>query len=239
VLVEGNVFENHWVDAQDGFAIVWKSVNQNGTAPWSVTRDVTFRRNRLRNASGGINLAAKPEANPAVPASRFKIVDNVFENINVGAFVGHGRLFQLLGGPADVIIEHNTTLHTDPSSCCTIMIDATPQLARFVFRNNVTTRGTYGVFGSGAGEGTAALTVYAEPGYKFERNALIGPANGAAYPADNWFPATIAAVGFVDAAAGNYRLAAGSPYKNAGSDGRDPGADIAAVDAATQGVVIP
>src|SRR5437762_3532185 len=28
VLVEGNVLENHWADAQDGFAIVWLSVNQ-------------------------------------------------------------------------------------------------------------------------------------------------------------------------------------------------------------------
>jgi hypothetical protein len=239
VLVEGNVFENHWVDAQAGFAIVWMSTNQNGAAPWSVVRDVTFRRNRLRNASGGINLVARIEPHPAVPASRFNIVGNVFDNINVGAFAGHGRPFQLLGGPANVTIEHNTALGGDGSNAAVMMDGAPPQMAHFVFRDNVTSRGQYGVFGSGAGEGVHGLTFYAAPGFKFERNVLIGPNNSTAYPANNSFPATIAAVGFVNAAAGNYRLAAGSPYKKAGSDGRDPGADIDAVDKATKGVVTP
>jgi hypothetical protein len=235
VLVEGNVFENTWPDAQDGFAINWKSVNQDGTAPWSVTRDVTFRRNWVRNVSGGITVAARPEANPAVRASRFKIVDNVFENVNVGMFAGHGRLFQVLQGVDNVVIEHNTAFTPN----VILMFDALPQATNFTFRNNLTTRGQYGVLGSDRGEGLSALAFYADSGYKFERNVLIGPGGGAAYPADNSFPATIAAVGFVNAAAGNYRLGAGSRYKKAGSDGRDPGADIDAVDAATRDVVMP
>jgi hypothetical protein len=239
VLVEGNVFENHWPDAQNGFAIVWKSVNQYGTAPWSVVRDVTFRHNRMRNVSGGIALASRPEAHPAVPASRVKITDNVFDNVNVGAFTGHGALFALGDGPADVTIEHNTALHGGAANMAVGMDVAPPQMARFVFRDNVLTRGQYGVFGSGAGEGVSALTFYAAPGFKFERNVLIGPDNRAVYPANNSFPATIAAVGFANVPAGNYRLSAGSPYKKAGSDGRDPGADIDAVERATQGVAEP
>jgi hypothetical protein len=239
VLVEGNVFENHWADAQNGSAIVWKSVNQYGTAPWSVVRDITFRRNRLRNVSGGIALAARPEAHPAVPASRVRIADNVFDSVNVGAFIGHGALFALGDGPASVTIEHNTALHGGPANSAVAMDVAPPQMARFVFRDNVLTRGQYGIFGSGAGEGVSALTFYAAPGFKFERNVLIGPNNGALYPANNSFPATIAAVGFVNAPGGNYRLATGSPYKKSGSEGRDPGADIDAVDTATQGVAAP
>jgi hypothetical protein len=239
VLVEGNLFENHWADAQAGSAVVWKSVNQNGTAPWSVVRDVTFRRNRLRNVGGGIALAARPEEHPAVPASRVTIVDNVLDNVNVGAFTGHGALFTVGGGPADVTIEHNTALHAGPAHSALAMDIVPPQMARFVFRNNVVTRGQHGVFGSGAGEGANALTFYAAPGFKFERNVLIGPDNGAVYPANNSFPATIDAVGFVNVPAGNYRLAAGSPYKKARSDGRDPGADIEAVEGATQGVAAP
>jgi hypothetical protein len=239
VLVEGNVFENHWADAQNGSAIVWKSVNQDGAAPWSVTRDVTFRRNRLRNVGGGIALAARPEAHPAVPASRFKIADNVFDSVNVGAFTGHGALFVLGNGPANVTIEHNTALHGGAANMAVAMDVAPPQMARFVFRDNVLTRGQYGVFGSDYGEGLGALTFYAAPDFKFEGNVLIGPDNGAVYPGDNSFPTTIAAVGFVNAAAGNYRLAGGSPYKKAGSAGRDPGADIDTVERATQGVVLP
>jgi hypothetical protein len=239
VLVEGNVFENHWPDAQDGFAIVWMSFNDGGTATWSVVRDITFRRNRLRNAAGGINLASRSSPDPAVPASRVRIEDNVFDNINVGAFTGHGRLFQLLGGVADLTIAHNTALNSDSSNAAVMMDAAPPQMARFVFRDNVITRSTYGFFGSAHGEGLNAISFYAAPGFKFERNVFIGPDNGVVYPPNNSFPATIAAVGFANAATGDYRLAAGSRYKKAGSDGRDPGADIDAVDAATKGVVLP
>src|SRR5581483_11802382 len=63
------------------------------------------------------------------------------------------------------------------------------------------------------------------PGYTFRRNILQG-GNSSNYPPDNFFPATMADVGFVDLAGGNYRLAATSLYKNAGTDGRDVGADI-------------
>jgi hypothetical protein len=43
-------------------------------------------------------------------------------------------------------------------------------------------------------------------------------------------------VGFVDAANADYRLAATSPYAGAGTDGKDIGADAAAVVSATEGV---
>ncbi|MFN2567925.1 MAG: hypothetical protein ABR499_23290 [Gemmatimonadaceae bacterium] len=233
VLVEGNVFENHWADAQDGSAIVWKSVNENGGAPWSVTRDVTFRFNTLRNAGGGITLLARPQEFPAVRASRFKIEHNVFDSINVGPFTGHGRLFQVIQGVEGITIEHNTTFTPN----MVLIFDVLPQAANFTFRNNLTTRGQYGVFGSGKGEGLDAITFYAAPGHKFERNVLIGPDNGAVYPADTFLPATVDEVRFVDYAGANYRLAPGSPYAKKATDGTDPGADIGAVAKATQGVV--
>jgi hypothetical protein len=238
VLIEGNVFENNWVDGQDGFAMVWKSVDQNGTAPWSVVRDVTFRRNIVRNAGAGVMLAARPESQPAVPASRVKIVDNIFENINAEPFRSHGRLFQILGGPADVTIEHNTALQANPATSNTaVTIDnAGPKLARFVFRDNIVTRGQYGVFGQDAGEGTAALDARAEPDWVFNGNVIIGDTH-AKYPPDNSFPRTTADVAFVNVAAGDLHLAATSPYHGKERDGRDPGADIDAVLNATRGVV--
>jgi len=57
VLVEGNVFENNWADAQTGMAIVLKSTNQGGTNPWAQTADVTMRYNVIRNSPQGINIA--------------------------------------------------------------------------------------------------------------------------------------------------------------------------------------
>jgi len=41
----------------------------------------------------------------------------------------------------------------------------------------------------------------------------------------------------VDLSHGNYRLGPASPYKNAATDGKDPGAAIDALEAATAGAV--
>jgi hypothetical protein len=230
VLIEGNLFENHWLDGQDGSAIVLKSVNQDGRAPWSVTRDITFRFNRLRNIAGGVAVAARPEVHPAVPASRMKFSDNVFDNVNVGVFTGNGRLFQLFGELDDIIIEHNTAF----TSHSVILFSALPQITRFVFADNLTTHGQYGVFGSDFGEGTPAIDHYVAPGYLFERNVIIG-GTSRGYPPRNFYPATIADVGFVDVGSGNYRLRTTSSFSKQARDGRDPGANIYAVDRAIRG----
>src|SRR5205814_867913 len=42
VLIESNIFENNWQDAQAGTAISMKTVNQNGFCTWCVTQDITF-----------------------------------------------------------------------------------------------------------------------------------------------------------------------------------------------------
>ena len=238
VLVEGNIFENHWPDAQAGASILMKSVNQSGTAPWSVTRDVTFRYNLVRNVSGGINLAAHPEASPVVPMSNILISNNLLENVNVGVFAGAGRLFELYDGPANITIEHNTALNSDGSNAAVMMDVEPPQMASFVFRNNIMSHGQYGFFGSGAGAGTAALNYYAAPGWVFQGNVLFG-VTASQYPTGNSYPATSDLIGFVDFAGGNYRLATTSPYAKHATDGTDPGADIDTIERLTQGVVVP
>ena len=236
MLIEGNVFENHWADAQDGFALLFWSVDQLGTAPWSETRDITFRYNRLKNAGGGLNLGARSQAYPAVRASHMKISDNIFENIDVGVFTGHGRLFQMLNELDYIDIEHNTTFG---SGNAILYFGALPQTTSFVFSNNVANHGKYGVFGDNVGEGTTALNTYAAPGYIFLANVIIGLPSSVSYPTGNFYPSAVANVGFVDYSAGNYRLRNTSPYSRRATDGRDPGADIDAVDRATRGVVLP
>ena len=80
----------------------------------------------------------------------------------------------------------------------------------------------YGFFGSGSGEGTAALNGQFR-NWTFSKNVLLDRPAGA-YPAGNFFPSGVTAVRFANYAGGNYTLAADSPYKNAGSDGTDIGA---------------
>jgi hypothetical protein len=77
--------------------------------------------------------------------------------------------------------------------------------------------------------------------YTFNHNALIAVPSKyppSQWPAGNNFPASIAAVGFVhpnNGVNGDYRLLPTSPYKNAGTDGKDLGADINAIRHATAG----
>ena len=40
VTIEYNVFENNWVDAQKGYAILFTPRNQDGDCPWCVVEDV-------------------------------------------------------------------------------------------------------------------------------------------------------------------------------------------------------
>lgn len=86
------------------------------------------------------------------------------------------------------------------------------------------------------GYGTTALNDSA-PGWTFTKNAIWNIAGfSGQYPAGNYFPANAGAVGFRDHANDDYHLTAGSAYRNAGTDGKDLGADIDAVNAATSGV---
>jgi hypothetical protein len=79
------------------------------------------------------------------------------------------------------------------------------------------------------------LAKYA-PGAVFSTNAIIG-GNPSLYPAGNLFPASPSAVRFADFSEGKYQLAPSSRYRKEGTDGKDLGADIRALDAAIAGVV--
>jgi len=55
-------------------------------------------------------------------------------------------------------------------------------------------------------------------------NVIVG-APAQLYPDHNFFPASVADVGFVDLSKGDYRLTSKSPYKGRATDGRDVGAN--------------
>jgi hypothetical protein len=229
VLIEGNVFENCWTDGQSGTAILFKSVNQNGTAPWSTTRDVTFRFNRVRNVGNGISISARPESHQVDnPTARIRVEHNVLDRVG-GTGLGVGRLVVLSGKLADIAFEHNTGLAANVATA----FGGTP-LTRFRANDNIfVSRG--GVYsGSGYGTGSSALAYHA-PGYVFRGNVLTGTSG--TYPATTTLASSTAWLGFVDAAGGDYRLAASSPLKAKASDGTDPGANVGEVQVKTAGAV--
>jgi hypothetical protein len=166
---------------------------------------------------------------------RVLLQDNLFDDITGSTWGGQGRLFQILGwaaGSTYLVIEHNTGVQTENLNYS----DGLAHLG-FIYRNNFTPRGGAGLgfIGVGAAEGLPTLTVYF-PLAVFLPNVIAG-GNALIYPPENFFPASLAAVGFVDLAGRNYRLAATSPYKNAATDGTDIGADIDALETATAGVL--
>jgi len=83
---------------------------------------------------------------------------------------------------------------------------------------------------------------YYFPGFVFQKNVIENTASSgvsqSSYPPGDFFTQDWAAVKFVNIANGNYALAPGSPYKNAGTDSKDIGADVAGLNAATSSVIV-
>jgi hypothetical protein len=228
VLVDGNVFENNWLQSQSGFAILFTPRNQDGNAPWSGVRDVTFTHNIVRHTGSGIDILGTDDLHPSLQTKRILIRGNLFEDVDGAKWGGAGTLFQVMSGTADVVIDHNTGFQNGSA----LVGDGAPNTG-FAYTNNLTSHSEYGVGGTSTfGNPMLTLTTFF-PSAPFAKNVLIGKKAAYTYPPDNFFPASTADVGFVDFAGGNYRLTRTSAYKRGGTDKNDIGADIDALAAAT------
>ena len=235
VTVQGNVFENNWLQAQNGYAIVLtvRTLNVN---PWAVVEDVTFTNNIIRHSGSGVNILGKDDNGGNLGIGhRLLIKNNVFEDIDYKRWGGDGRLIQVTHGAEDVTIDHNTVITNNAKIA--VSLSGQP-LVNFVFTNNILLRGISGVFGTGTVTANAALNRFA-PGHVFANNALVGGGKPGNYPPSNFFPASFSAVGFTDAAGGDYHLSTTSPYLNADSNGGSLGADVDSITTATAGAVQP
>jgi hypothetical protein len=240
-VIEENLLENTWVGFdQSSFAILLTVRTEDMAMPWAVVEDLTFLRNVVRNAGSGVQILGR-DGTRGGRVSRIRFKDNLFYNIDsqtwgkpeyythprIAGWNGRSLMFQVLQGPPDVSIEHNTFIQAQGGAggTWTLFFDPNSTLGiadRFRFTDNIA---SWGVTGSGTAEGLPTLDHYT-PSATFLNNALIG-LNADLYLAGNFFPPTAADVGFTSTADNNYRLVAGSPYKCAGTDGRDLGADIA------------
>ncbi len=221
VLIKGNLFEYNWPHAQNGFAILFTVRNQDGNAPWSVVEDVTFRDNVVRHVGAGINILGYDDNHPSRQTSRIAIVNNVFAD--VGGRWGNGRLFQLLDGTRDVVIDRNTAF---PTGTVLFGGDHRPH-AGFVFQNNIVLASAAGISGSNAGQGADALSRYF-PDAVVRRNLFIGGTRDG-FPDDNFFPPSIDAVGVAPRAAGETFTRLATRYAGVATDGGDPGARLEAM----------
>jgi len=228
VIIDGNVFENNWGHAQTGEAILFTVRNQSGGCNWCVIEDVQFTNNIVRHAGAGIMILGVDYYFPSEQTKRITIRNNLFEDIDGGAWNGRGEFLMMTRTAQDITVDHNTILHSGNL----ISVGEGPHTG-FRFTNNVGRHNEYGIFGNGTGSGTAAITQYFPDGV-VRGNAIAG-ADANRYPTDNFYPWQWGEVGFVDAANGDYRLSASSPYRGRATDGTDIGCDFAALWAAIGG----
>lgn len=214
VIIDGNVLENSWTDAQIGYAVVFTVRSEDGAAPWATIENVSFTNNTVKNADQGFALLGADLPYPSGRGNGLVIANNLFTGI--------ANRFFTTSGFYNVTINHNTHLqngnvtvfHGEPST-------------GFIYTNNITVRSGFGYFGDSVGEGTVALATYT-PGFVFQRNLIAGAA-ASIYPANNFYPSSIA--GVLDP---EYRVV-DSAYRSAGTDGKDLGCDITALNAAQSG----
>ena len=235
VLFEGNVIENHWADAQTGFAILFQAVSQDSRAPWTRIRDITVRKNLIVNSRSGINLLSRlAMANGAalMPTTRVLFSDNIFSQVGRDPINGSpGRYVQLLGDLQDATVLQNTFFGDGSSNA--VLFDGDPTV-RLTLANNVFSASTYGIIGSGMGEGTATLARFATGGVT-GGNVLTG-LNAARYPSGNAFPEALTLADFVDAGGGNLTLRSDRTFSVL--NGFRTGADGTATLAATAGATL-
>jgi hypothetical protein len=236
VLIEGNVFGHHWAGGQSGFFFVLTPRGENNQNPWTFTGDITFRYNKILKTTagpteGGTDLQVTQKSN------RILFEHNLFENL--GAYVVPGAFngeFTMIGNAIqNLTIRHNTIFQS--STPFHFAGDAIGPMNGLTVVDNIFKNGGYGIVGD-LGGGIPELNAIA-PGWVMRKNAIYGPSpnqngiTGGYYPPDNYIPASQTIVGFVNLTGGDYHLAASSYYKNAATDGKDPGADIDAVNGAT------
>ena len=253
VLLDSNIMENTWGGfTQVGFAIVL-TPKAGGTCTICQVTDVTIRYNRISHMAAGMILGNGLSDNGAVPldGGRYSIHDVIFDDIDGTKFNGPNVFAQVSTGPHcpvvhDVTINHITAFPKTTSFLIGDVLSTNPKMKNFVVTNSIVNAGQNPVWSTGTG-GSLNCAVHNSPlitfnacfnGYLFSHNALLaspGSYPPSTWPAPNFFPTTESAVEFVVYGSGttaNYALQSTSPYKGAGTDGKDLGANVLAVNAA-------
>ena len=255
VLVEANIMENNWGGfTQSGYAVLLSPKNQHtkhhgNVCPRCQVTDITLRYSYIAHSGSGIQMAtsisgSRGNGGPALAGERWSIHDVVLEDINKN-YTGGGNLFLIMNGwtrnPVNTITISHVTGFPDVEGHLALFGNdrRDPEMFGLVFSNNLVATGRYPVWSSGGGlsscaaKGTPARKISkCFSSYTFRNNALIGTPDAfppSSWPAGNLFPASMKAVDFDNQAGGDvadYQLQPKSPYRNAGTDGRDLGADI-------------
>jgi len=259
VLVDSNLMENNWGGfSQNGFGILLTPKNQHegntNVCPLCEVTDITVRFTHLSHLGAGIQLATSLSGDgvggaAAQAGTRWSLHDLVLDDLST-AYDGGGTGLLIANNwpqnPVNTVTINHVTVFPDPQSHMMVTgnVAANQQMYQFVFTNSLFVTGTHPIWNVGWGatscgyEDVPLITLNrCFNNSIFTNNVLITPPAAfpaSTWPADNLFAATIDDVEFTNfnnGDGGNYELLPTSPYKNAGTDGKDLGADIVQLDA--------
>ncbi len=210
VEITGNIIENSF----DEMAIRLTVRNQDGKAPWSTVEDVLMQNNWIRNAGGGINFLGSDDNNKSQTMKRVRVVNNLFTEIDSAKWGADGR-FVLIADGEDITVENNTVFNSgNPITA------HRASSRRFVFRNNIISYGNYGFVGDDV-QGQGVFSKYFAD-CTFSNNVVVNSGGAEKQymyiPPQNVYVDNYNAIGFVDSASDNYRIALKSRYRNKGAD---------------------
>lgn len=191
ILVHHCIIENCWVDGQNGFGILIKTTNQDGSETWARTKNITFRYNAMYNIWGGPNIAGHSEPQPVAEYSnRVDFHHNLLVMADMASMYaaasgqngpGAREPFAVYSEAGDVRIKRNTMAYYG-SRTLTFSgdkIDGLTLTDNLAFHTGTSGNGA-GFLGDGTftpaapNDGTAVLDAYTLS-YTFNGNAFYCP----------------------------------------------------------------
>jgi hypothetical protein len=221
ILIEKNVLEHVWVQAQTGVALLLTPCN-SGTDPTAEIRDVVVRDNVIRSAASV--MAISPSCGlPTAGGSNIHVEHNLAYDIGAGLWstVERYLIFPLNSSFPYVQFVQNTFIGTY-SARGVIAFSGPPDAIGFVFQGNIIRHGTYGLKGDGQGTGNSTLDYYTQAAVV--TGNLFGysgpnPANWySSYPGNTFIADAVLDEQFMDLSNQDFRLRATSPYLGYGVD---------------------
>ena len=206
----GNFLENNWVGS--AFRITVR--NDGGTADFSTLEDILIKDNIIKGAGEGINILGKDDIHPSQTMKNLTITNNLFLDIGAEGFEGSGAFIKVSDGE-NILIANNTAFNQG-----NIATFHGGQPRNFIFRDNITNFGNYGIHGLGNPK-TIAIQKFFQNNLFINKNKI--PANEFVFPPNNFSVQDTKDIGFINSAQNDFKLAQTSKYKGKGKDKADLG----------------
>ena len=141
-LVENNLIDGSWKDAQDGSPILLTPRNQYGDNPWVVVEDVTIRGNIVRRTTDGyaVSILGRDNNHPSEQTARVTIERNLFADARNG--------IRVIGGVDGALTVRRNTFPAIAYNW--FAFSGTGPQTPLTVTGNVARSGVYGISGDGS-----------------------------------------------------------------------------------------